>query len=299
MFNTSFKYKILIGFFMIFFVVIGFLPEKVAGAQEAEWESVVNQVKPGVLSIKSEQDDSMSIGAGFIVNPDGYALTNAHVVGDKETVVVKLSDDKTFTAKVMAIDTENDLALLKLPISNLPTLRLGSGKISEGQPVIAIGAPYGMDFTITRGIISNTNRLLKNKNYIQTDTPLNPGNSGGPLLNNNGEVIGINSAIIALSNSMGFAIPVAKLNIFLEQNKISCNVSLENKHAAKAIVTGSPSSQNNQPASQQKGNKRLAMQIVAGLLVIGLAVVTIMIVKGRKNARQLDNNLDDIDIKLM
>jgi S1-C subfamily serine protease len=299
MFTASFKNRILVGFIMIFCVAVGFFPEKAFGAQEADWESLVNQVKPGVLSIKSDQGNSMSIGAGFIINPDGYALTNAHVVGDKKTVVVKLIDDKTFTANVVAVNTEDDLALLKLPVTNLPTLRLASGKISEGQPVMAIGAPYGMDFTVTRGIISNTNRLLKNNNYIQTDTPLNPGNSGGPLVNGNGEVIGINSAIIALSNSVGFAIPVAKLNNFLDQHKISCNISLENKSAAQAVKTSNPSPQNNSPVSRQKSNKRLAMQICAGLLVIGLAAVTVMIIKGRKNARQLDDHLDDIDIKLM
>ncbi len=282
---------------MIGFAACLFLNSPVR-AQEVDWESLVNQVKPGVLCVNSDQSGGMSIGSGFIINPDGYALTNAHVVSDQKTVGVKLANDKTFTAQVVAIDTKKDLALLKLPVSNLPTLRLGSGEVNEGEPVMAIGAPYGMDFTITRGIISNTDRVLKGKSFIQTDTALNPGNSGGPLVNKDGEVIGINSAIIALSNGMGFAIPVERLNDFLEQNGIACSVSLTNTRAAQVRSDQHKSSADKSPTAQKRDGKRLAMQIGAILLVIGLTAVIWMIIKGCKTARKLNDNLDDIDIEL-
>ncbi|MGF6724140.1 serine protease Do [Paraburkholderia sp. GAS41] len=164
-----------------------------------------------------EQGDqpSASLGSGFIVSNDGYILTNAHVVDGANVVTVKLTDKREFRAKVVGADKQSDVAVLKIDASNLPTVKIGDPNQSKvGQWVVAIGSPYGFDNTVTSGIISAKSRSLPNENYtpfIQTDVPVNPGNSGGPLFNLQGEVIGINSMIYSQTGGfqgLSFAIPI-------------------------------------------------------------------------------------------
>ncbi len=142
---------------------------------------------------------SESLGSGFIVSSDGYILTNAHVVDGANVVTVKTTDKREYRAKVVGADKQSDVAVLKIDASNLPVVKIGDPNGSKvGQWVVAIGSPYGFDNTVTSGIISAKSRSLPNENYtpfIQTDVPVNPGNSGGPLFNLQGEVIGINSMI--------------------------------------------------------------------------------------------------------
>jgi serine protease Do len=154
-------------------------------------------------------------GSGFIVSPDGYILTNTHVVADAETVTVRLTDRREFQAKVIGADERTDVAVIKISASNLPTVRLGDpARIKPGQWVLAIGSPFGFENTVTAGIISATSRALPSDNYvpfIQTDVAVNPGNSGGPLFNMAGEVIGINSQIFSRTGGfmgLSFAIPI-------------------------------------------------------------------------------------------
>ncbi len=163
------------------------------------------------------QDDvpSASLGSGFIVSNDGYILTNAHVVDGANVVTVKLTDKREFRAKVVGTDKQSDVAVLKINASNLPTVKIGDPNQSKvGQWVVAIGSPYGFDNTVTSGIISAKARSLPNENYtpfIQTDVPVNPGNSGGPLFNLQGQVIGINSMIYSQTGGfqgLSFAIPI-------------------------------------------------------------------------------------------
>jgi serine protease Do len=158
---------------------------------------------------------SASLGSGFIVSSDGYILTNAHVVDGANVVTVKLTDKREFRAKVVGADKQSDVAVLKIDASNLPTVKIGDPNQSKvGQWVVAIGSPYGFDNTVTSGIISAKSRSLPNENYtpfIQTDVPVNPGNSGGPLFNLQGEVIGINSMIYSQTGGfqgLSFAIPI-------------------------------------------------------------------------------------------
>lgn len=158
---------------------------------------------------------SASLGSGFIVSSDGYILTNAHVVDGANVVTVKLTDKREFKAKVVGADKQSDVAVLKIDASNLPTVKIGDPRKSKvGQWVVAIGSPYGFDNTVTSGIISAKSRSLPNENYtpfIQTDVPVNPGNSGGPLFNLQGEVIGINSMIYSRTGGfqgLSFAIPI-------------------------------------------------------------------------------------------
>ena len=144
---------------------------------------------------------SHGIGSGFIVSPDGYVLTNAHVVADASEVTVKLTDRREFAAKVIGVDKRSDVALIKIPATGLPTVRFGDpARIRPGQWAIAIGSPFGFENSVTAGVISAVGRPLPDDSgssfvtFIQTDAAVNPGNSGGPLFNLDGQVIGINCA---------------------------------------------------------------------------------------------------------
>ncbi|RUM91938.1 MAG: serine protease [Thermodesulfatator sp.] len=155
-------------------------------------------------------------GSGFIISRDGYILTNNHVVGDADTIRVKLADGRKFKAKVIGKDPQSDVAVIKINATGLPTLPLGnSDSIQVGEWVIAIGNPFGLTQTVTVGVISAKGRsrlgITDYEDYIQTDAAINPGNSGGPLINIHGEAIGINSAIFSRSGGymgIGFAIPI-------------------------------------------------------------------------------------------
>lgn len=158
---------------------------------------------------------SESLGSGFIVSSDGYILTNAHVVDGANVVTVKTTDKREYRAKVVGADKQSDVAVLKIDAKDLPVVKIGDPNGSKvGQWVVAIGSPYGFDNTVTSGIISAKSRSLPNENYtpfIQTDVPVNPGNSGGPLFNLQGEVIGINSMIYSQTGGfqgLSFAIPI-------------------------------------------------------------------------------------------
>ena len=154
-----------------------------------------------------------SLGSGFIIDKDGYIVTNNHVVENAEKIKVKLKDGKEFDAEIIGRDPNTDLALIKIsPENNLPALMLGnSNELKVGQWVVAIGSPFGLEHTVTAGIVSAKGRVIGSGPYddfIQTDASINPGNSGGPLINMDGEVVGINTAIIAGGQGIGFAIPV-------------------------------------------------------------------------------------------
>lgn len=154
-----------------------------------------------------------SLGSGFIIDKDGYIITNNHVVEGADEIKVKLADNREFKARVIGRDPKTDIALIKIttPFKDLPVLPFGdSDKMRVGDWVLAIGNPFGLEHTVTKGIISATGRVIgagPYDNFLQTDAPINPGNSGGPLINLNGEVIGINTAIIATGQGIGFAIP--------------------------------------------------------------------------------------------
>ncbi len=169
------------------------------------------------FQIPMPQGDSIrrGVGSGFIVSADGYILTNAHVVDDANEVTVKLTDNREFKAKVIGVDRRTDVALVKIDAKNLPTVRIGdASKARVGQWVAAIGSPFGLENTVTAGIISAKSRALPDETYvpfIQTDVAINPGNSGGPLFNMAGEVIGINSQIYSRTGGymgLSFAVPI-------------------------------------------------------------------------------------------
>lgn len=154
-------------------------------------------------------------GSGFIVSEDGYILTNAHVVADADSVTVRLTDRREFTAEVIGADRGTDVAVIKIDANDLPTVQIGDASaLSPGQWVLAIGSPFGLENSATAGIVSATARALGGGSYvpfIQTDVAVNPGNSGGPLFNLDGEVVGINSMIFSQTGGymgLSFAIPI-------------------------------------------------------------------------------------------
>jgi len=164
---------------------------------------------------RGEEGPAHGLGSGFIVSPDGLILTNAHVVGSGAEVVVRLTDKREFKAKIVGSDPQTDVAVLKIDATNLPTVRIGDpNAVRVGEWVVAIGSPYGFDNTVTAGIVSAKSRALPDGTYvpfIQTDAAVNPGNSGGPLFNMKGEVIGINSQIYSRTGGyqgLSFAIPI-------------------------------------------------------------------------------------------
>jgi serine protease Do len=162
-----------------------------------------------------QQAPTRGEGSGFVIRPDGFILTNAHVVNGASEVTVRLTDRREYTAKVIGIDTKSDVAIIKVNATNLPTVKLGdSHNLKVGEWVLAIGAPFGFENSATAGIVSAKGRTLPDSGYvpfIQTDVPINPGNSGGPLFNMKGEVVGINSQIYSRSGGfmgVSFSIPI-------------------------------------------------------------------------------------------
>jgi len=161
------------------------------------------------------QGGEQSLGSGFILWSDGYILTNHHVVKDSKEVVVRLSDRRQFQAQVVGSDERSDIALLKIDAKDLPAVKLADvGRSRVGDWVLAIGSPFGFDYTVTSGILSAKGRILETEQYVpflQTDAAVNPGNSGGPLFNLKGEVLGVNSQIYSQNGGfqgVAFAIPI-------------------------------------------------------------------------------------------
>ena len=164
-------------------------------------------------------------GSGFIVSDDGYILTNAHVVDGANQVTVKMTNRREYSAKVIGVDERTDVAVIKIDAKNLPTVRIGdASKLKPGEWVIAIGSPFGFENSVTAGIVSATARSMPGESnfapFIQTDVAVNPGNSGGPLFNLKGEVIGINSQIYSRTGGymgLSFAVPIDVANNVREQ----------------------------------------------------------------------------------
>jgi serine protease Do len=175
---------------------------------------------------------SQSLGSGFIISQDGYILTNAHVVETADEITVKLTDKREFKAKVIGADRRTDIALIKIDATGLPAVKVGDpNKLRVGEWVLAIGSPFGFENTVTAGIVSAKGRSLPQENYvpfIQTDVAVNPGNSGGPLFNLRGEVVGINSQIYSRTGGfmgLSFAIPIDVANDIAHQLRTSGKVS--------------------------------------------------------------------------
>jgi serine protease Do len=202
--------------------------EKDAQALDAYSRSVITaaeRVGPAVVRIDLEHEGRRSgpynmpreyggVGSGFIFASDGQILTNAHVVANARRVKVTLADGRTFDASLVGSEPDVDIALLRIGADHLPVAELGRGPLRVGQLVIAVGNPYGLNWTVTAGVVSALGRTLqgpgtrKMTDLIQTDTSINPGNSGGPLVDSSGRVVGITTAMMPMAQGLGFSIPV-------------------------------------------------------------------------------------------
>ena len=187
--------------------------------------SIYEKINPAIVTVDSQIPDGLSCGTGCIIDKSGVILTSAHVVDKGKTVVVTMSNGQNYNAKVLKhLGDNKDIALLKIDAKkDLKTVKLGnSSKVKVGQKVLAIGNPFGFSGTLTQGIVS---RIDYAKNRIQTDAAINPGSSGGPLLNTNGDVIGINQAIYNPDNNIsnigiGFATPINLVKEYLENDSM-------------------------------------------------------------------------------
>lgn len=207
-------------------VNISTVPAEVGGADAETLDPEALQEAPEWFRRFFEQEDpqagedyyppeQQSLGSGFILWDDGYILTNFHVIRGAREVIVRLLDRRQFSAEVVGSDEASDLALLKIDAGELPVVRIGqSQRLRPGQWVLAIGSPFGFDYSVTAGIVSAKGRALVTEQYvpfIQTDVAINPGNSGGPLFNLDGEVVGVNSQIYSQSGGyqgVSFSIPI-------------------------------------------------------------------------------------------
>lgn len=180
----------------------------------------------------TEPYPTTSLGSGFIISSDGYVVTNNHVTENANEIIVALNDRREFEAKLIGADKRTDIALLKIEATDLPTIQLGTSKdLKVGEWVVAIGSPFGFEYSATAGIVSAKGRSLPSDNYvpfIQTDVAINPGNSGGPLFDMDGTVVGVNSQIYSRTGGfmgLSFAIPVDVMKIVVEQLKATGKVS--------------------------------------------------------------------------
>lgn len=221
---------------------------------------LVNAVRPGVVNISTKNDgSSRSLGSGFVINPEGLIVTNNHVVERAQTIEVRLADGRKLGALVAGRDPSTDLALLRIPeVKDLPTVTLGdSDELQVGDWIVAIGNPFGLDMSITHGLISARERVIgvgPFDDFIQTDALINPGNSGGPLFDMHGDVVGVTTAITSQGQGIGFAVPINLVKDLLpnllengrpERGWLGLNVQEAGEGEAKApvvvdVFAGSP-----------------------------------------------------------
>ncbi len=202
-------------------------PEALLSAYSDAISKIAERVGPTVVTIQVRKADArfsrgrwgngeaLGSGSGIIIAPDGYVLTNNHVVSEADDLAVTLADGSQFSAQLAGRDPDTDLALLRLATSNLPAATFGdSSQLKVGQLAIAIGSPLGLQATVTTGVVSALGRTLRSisgrliEDIIQTDAALNPGNSGGALVDSHGQVIGVTTAIIAGAQGVCFAVPI-------------------------------------------------------------------------------------------
>ncbi|EKQ57913.1 MULTISPECIES: trypsin-like peptidase domain-containing protein [unclassified Clostridium] len=224
---------------------------------------------------------SKGLGSGFAINKN-IIITNAHVVEDFANVSVKLYNDKTCSGKVIKIDKNVDLALVQVDETLTPLKLASEDKVSIGKEVYAIGAPKDIPYTMTKGIISAKNRKVGNHEYIQIDASINSGNSGGPLVDENGEVIGINTMKMVDAEGIGFAIGTSYINDFINGVTPKDSVAEEPDKDNK-IIQGDPETNYKNIAAQNEKLKIAVIVLSVLLLIAILTILKLLIKKKRKD----------------
>jgi len=262
------------------------LPAPIPGNTNSNFiAAAVERTGPAVVRIDSERTLRnraaqrgnrvlSGTGSGFIIKSDGLVLTNAHVVDGADSVTVTLKDGRNFTGQVLGQDQLTDVAVIKIPASNLPTVQLSnSEQLRPGEWAIAIGNPLGLDNTVTAGIISATGRSSsavgvpdKRIGFIQTDAAINPGNSGGPLLNQQGQVVGMNTAIIGRAQGLGFAIPINRATEIA--NQLIAKGEVVHPYLGIQMTTLTPTIRE---SLNREFNSGVRVQADQGVVIVGVA----------------------------
>jgi V8-like Glu-specific endopeptidase len=192
----------------------------------AQFAQAADKVRDAVVTVQVAQQKRM--GTGFIISPDGTILTNKHVLGGATGATVKLVNGDELPAKVVKTDEQWDLLVLKIERQHLPTVQFAaSSKLKQGDEVAAIGAPFGLSDTLTKGVVSSVGREIEGRKYIQIDAALNQGNSGGPIINEQGQVVGVATKAALKAENMGFAIPSDDVMTFLSESGLTFTATLD------------------------------------------------------------------------
>jgi len=239
----------------------------------ADMSGAIERVSDSVFTVKVGE----RVGAGFIVSPTGYALTSAHVVGDSTEVSLTLADDSDLTAQVEKKDDARDLALLRLGQTNLPAVQFaGSATLKQGAKVAALGSPLGLEGSVTEGVISAVKREIDGKSYLQVDAALNQGNSGGPVIDERGRVVGIATAVIKEAENVGFAIPSDEAIGFLSEAEVAVNLALGEGPEA---VSGKPPADEKKPSVPRPSPPTVPrVRVMSLLLLIGIPLIVSLVV---------------------
>ena len=278
-----------------------------AGAWGAEdMSGAIEQVREALITVGSGE----RIGAGFIVSAAGHALTSGHVVGAAKQVTVTLVNGQRVSAKVVHKDDARDLAVLDLGRGNLPAVRFApSAGLKAGTKVAALGAPLGLEGSVTEGIVSAVQRQMGGKTYIQIDAALNEGNSGGPVINERGDVVGVATAVVKEAQNVGFAIPGDEAIAFLQAQNITLSLALgQSAPPAAGVSPEAPKAPALPPAPAQPDLRLLIGLPFAVALVVSL-LVSVLVARARQRppaAPQIslapppqEEDTSDVDIKLL
>lgn len=260
----------------------------------ADFTDAASKVRDAVITVAVEN----RTGSGFMVNSEGNALTNKHVVGDAKSVTVTLRNGDKLAAAVVKCAADRDLCLLKLERQHLPAVQFGSStKLKQGQGVAALGAPLGLSGSLTKGSVSATDREIEGQKFIQLDAALNQGNSGGPVINEDGLVVGVATKAAKEAQNMGFAIPSADAMAFLSDNGVAFQAALgeapkgAEKAEAPAEAPATPGEEAAPPeaapvpaAPPSPLTRPWTLLVAAAVIAFVVALITALLVTGKKAA---------------
>lgn len=261
----------------------------------ADARTVVDRAGDAVVSVTCGRAGGQSLGSGFVVDPRGYVLSNAHVVDKATWIRVKLANGREVPGHVCLQDSDSDLAVIRVQVRNLPVVVVGNAKSARsGDGVVAIGCPHGLEHTVTSGIVSSSDREIGGRHYIQTDAALNEGNSGGPLLNEKCEVIGINTMIEKDASRLGFAVPINAAYGLLKSADVAVVTTLDNKELA--------ASRRDDRGRETSANATHApawtLLLAACAMIAGVCVVVALVLMRRRRARRRPQHESPLAISL-